>query len=259
MNESPTVLITGASAGIGATYADRFARRGHDLVLVARNEARLERLAERLRAEHGIEVELLPADLTEQAHLDNVQQRLRVDRRIGILINNAGMAQSGGFLEQNAQSLTKLIGLNVTAMTCLAAAAASRFAASGGGQIVNIGSLVGLAPELRMTAYGATKAYVLFLSQGMHLELSAKGVYVQAVLPAATRTDIWNSAGLSELPDMMEVDALVDAALQGFDRRELITLPALHDEDSWERLELARKALLGEVRQSEVAARYRAD
>ena len=186
MSTLPTVLITGASTGIGATYAERFAQRGHDLVLVARDRVRLEALAVRLRTQHGIAVDMLPADLTQQADLAAVEARLRDDARIGILINNAGMAQSGGFLQQSPESVERLIALNITALTRLAGAVAPRFAQSGTGSIVNIGSVVGFAPEFGMSIYGATKAFVLFLSQGLNLELSSKGVYVQAVLPAAT-------------------------------------------------------------------------
>ena len=184
MTSLSTVLVTGASSGIGATYAERFAHRGHDLVLVARDKTRLDTLAERLRAENGVAVEVLPADLTQPADLSAVETRLRDDARIGILINNAGVAQSGAFVQQSGDSIERLITLNVTALTRLAAAVAPRFAQSGTGAIVNIGSVVGFAPEFGMSTYGATKAFVLFLSQGLNLELSQSGVYVQAVLPA---------------------------------------------------------------------------
>jgi short-subunit dehydrogenase len=260
MTLRPSVLITGASSGIGATYAERFARRGHDLVLVARDQARLEALAARLRQETGVAVELLPADLTQQEDLARVETRLRNDARIGILINNAGIAQSGGFLDQSADSIDRLVALNTTALTRLAAAAAPRLAQAGEGAIVNIGSVVGLSPEFGMTLYGATKAFALFLSQGLSLELSPKGVYVQAVLPAATRTEIWERAGIDidTLPEVMDVGELVDAALIGFDRREAVTIPPLHVAARWDTLEGSRQALLGDIRQGQAAERYRA-
>lgn len=255
----PTVIITGASSGIGATYAERFARRGHDLVLVARDRARLETLASRLREDSGVAVEVLQADLTQPVDLAALETRLRDDARIGVLINNAGMAQSGGFAQQTPESIERLITLNITALTRLAAAVAPRFAQSGTGAIVNIGSVVSFAPELGMSIYGATKAFVLFLSQGLHLELSPKGVYVQAVLPAATRTEIWERAGIdiNTLPEVMDVDELVDAALAGFDRRELITIPPLHVAARWDALDGARQGLLSDIRQAHVAERYR--
>lgn len=259
MTKPATVLITGASSGIGATYAARFARRGHDLVLVARDETRLNTLAARLKEEFGIAVEVLPADLTQSVDLAAIETRLRDDTRISILINNAGMAQSGSFVQQTAVDIEHLIGLNTTALTRLAAAVAPRFVQSGGGTIVNIGSVVGFAPEFGASIYGATKAFVLFLSQGLHLELSPHGVYVQAVLPATTRTEIWERAGIdiNTLPEVMDVDELVDAALVGFDRRELVTIPPLHVAERWDALDAARQGLMSDIRQVHAAERYR--
>ena len=169
MSTSTTVLITGASTGIGAAYAERFAARGHDLVLVARDIARLEALAARLREHHAVSVDILPADLTQSADLAAVEARLRDDASIGTLVNNAGAAQSGSFIEQSTESVVQLVALNTTALVRLASAIAPRLAAAGNGAIINIGSVVGLAPEFGMTVYGATKAFVLFLSQGMSL------------------------------------------------------------------------------------------
>ncbi len=259
MSLLPTVLITGASSGIGTVYAERFARRGHDLVLVARDTARLDTLAARLRQDTGVAVDVLPSDLTQRADLANVEARLRDDARIGILINNAGMAQSGGFTDQSADSIEQLVTLNTTALTRLAAAIAPRLATAGEGAIVNIGSVVGLAPEFGMSVYGASKAFVLFLSQGLSLELSPRGVYVQAVLPAATRTEIWERAGIdiNTLPDVMDVGELVDAALVGFDRRETVTIPPLHVAARWDTLEASRQGLLSDIRQAQAAERYR--
>jgi short-subunit dehydrogenase len=256
----PTVLITGASTGIGAVYADRFARRGHDLVLVARNRARLESLAERLRRETGVAVDILEADLTDPGAVAQVEARLRDDARIGILVNNAGAGAAGSFLKQSPEAAAQLIGLNITALTRLASAVAPRFVREGQGAIVNIGSVVGLAPELGMTVYGATKAFVLFLSQGLHLELGPKGVYVQAVLPSATRTEIWDHVGVdvNTLPAVMEVGDLVDAALVGFDRRETVTIPPLPDADQWSAFDAARAAMLPNFMQALPAVRYRA-
>lgn len=259
MSLLPAVLITGASSGIGTVYAERFARRGHDLVLVARDTGRLDALATRLRHDTGVAIDVLPADLTQRADLATVETRLRDDARIGILINNAGIAQSGGFTEQSADSIEQLITLNTLALTRLAAAVAPRLASAGEGAIINIGSVVGLAPEFGMSVYGATKAFVLFLSQGLSLELTPKGVYVQAVLPAATRTEIWERAGIdiNTLSEVMDVGELVDAALVGFDRRETVTIPPLHVAERWDTLEAARQGLLSDIRQAQAAERYR--
>lgn len=260
MSIPTTVLITGASTGIGATYAERFAQRGHDLVLVARDKGRLDALATRLREKHNVTINVLQADLTQISDLTTVEARLRDDASIGILVNNAGAAQSGSFIEQSTDSVAQLVTLNTTALVRLASAIAPRLAQAGDGAIINIGSVVGLAPEFGMTVYGATKAFVLFLSQGLSLELSPKGVYVQAVLPAATRTEIWERAGIdiNTLSDVMEVGDLVDAALVGFDRREPVTIPPLQDAARWDALQGARQGLLSEIRQSDVAERYQA-
>lgn len=254
-----SVLITGASTGIGAVYADRFARRGHDLVLVARDKSRLETLADRLQVEYGIAVEVLPADLTRPTDLLKVEARLRDDTRIDTLINNAGIAQTGGFIEQTSESIDRLIALNVNALTRLANALTPRLVEKGNGSIVNISSVVALAPEFQMSVYGATKAFVLFLSQGMHLELSPKGIYVQAVLPAGTYTELWDRAGIdiSSFSEMMKVDELVDAAMIGFDRRELVTIPPLHNAARWDELNTARQNLLADLKQAEAAERYK--
>ncbi|OCP02459.1 MULTISPECIES: SDR family oxidoreductase [unclassified Ensifer] len=259
MSKKPAVLVTGASTGIGAVYAERFARRGHNLVLVARNAERLDALAARLRDETGVHVDVVPADLTNDQDLARIEQRLSEDDHIGVLINNAGTSIPRGFLQQKGEDISKLIALNVTAVTRLAHAAAPRFAESGEGAIINVASVVGLAPEMGATVYGATKAFVLFLSQGLNVELAAKGVYVQAVLPAATRTEIWDHAGVdvNTIAGVMEVGDLVDAALVGFDRRELVTIPPLPDGAQWTSFDTARQAMLPNFAQSEPADRYR--
>jgi short-subunit dehydrogenase len=259
MPTKSTVLITGASSGIGATYADRFAKRGHDLLLVARDQSRMERLAERLRTEHGVAVGILRADLVDRAQLAEVEARLRDDSRIGILVNNAGASNAGAFADLAPDAISALVDLNVTAVARLAAAAASRFVRGEGGAIVNIGSVLGIAQEIGSPLYGATKAFVLMLSQSLQRELQPHGVYVQAVLPAATRTEIWERAGrnIDEMPPMMSVDELVDAALVGFDRRESITVPLLPDAEQWAAYDAARQAMLPHFSGVHPVARYR--
>jgi short-subunit dehydrogenase len=255
-----TALITGASSGIGATYADRLARRGYDLVLVARDRERMEALAARLRAETGVTIEVVKADLIDAADLARVETRLREDRTINLLVNNAGAAAPGGFANADVDVLDRLIQLNVTAVTRLAGAVVPRFLAQKSGAIINITSVLALAPELSLGIYGATKAYVLMLSQSLQTEVGPGGVYVQAVLPAATRTEIWSRSGrdINAIPGVMEVDELVDAALVGFDRREAITIPPLPDAGQWDAFSAARQAMLPNFRQEHAAARYRA-
>jgi short-subunit dehydrogenase len=137
-------LVTGASSGIGAVYADRFAKRGYDLVLVARDRNRLEILAERLRQEAGVTVDILQADLTQADELAQVEERLRNDPRIRILVNNAGANAANGFLEQSPDEVTQIISLNITALTRLASAVAPKFVKTGEGAIINLSSVVGL-------------------------------------------------------------------------------------------------------------------
>jgi hypothetical protein len=259
MPVKPTVLITGASSGLGSIYADRFARRGHDLVLAARDEDRLHALASRLHSQFGVTVDVIKTDLTDNDDLRRLEERARDDANIGILINNAGAALSGQFVEQSIEQVAQLIELNVAAPARLASAIAPRLAAQGSGAIINIGSVVGLAPEMGSVVYGATKAFILHFSQALQVQLGPKGVYVQAVLPAATRTEIWERAGtdVSAIPGMMDAEELVDAALVGFDRREPVTIPPLPDDAQWSAFEAARQAMLPNFRQVHAAERYR--
>jgi uncharacterized protein len=258
-NDKPAVLITGASSGIGAIYADRFAKRGHDLVLVARDRTRLEELAARLRRESSVQVDVLQADLTKPSELALVEARLKSDARIGVLINNAGASAGGNFAQQTPDDVASIIALNTTALARLASAVTPRFVAQGAGSIVNLASVVALAPELGMTVYGATKAFVLFLSQGLQVELGPKGVYVQAVLPGATRTEIWQRSGrdVNQLPAVMEVEEMVDAALVGFDRGEHVTITHLPDAAQWQAYDAARTSMLPNFMQTRAPERYR--
>jgi len=259
MSNFGTALITGASSGIGATYADRLARRGYDLVLIARDAARLEALAARLRAETGVAIEVMRADLTGEEDLARVEAKLREDASISLLVNNAGAAAPGGFAQADAEALDRLIRLNVTAVTRLAGAVVPRFLGEGRGAIINLSSVLGLAPEISFGIYGATKAFVLMLSQSLQAELGARGIYVQAVLPSATRTEIWQRSGrdVNAIANVMEVDELVDAALIGFDRREAVTIPSLPDAGQWDAFSAARQAMVPNFRQQHAAARYR--
>src|SRR6185369_12697454 len=156
-----TALITGASTGIGAVYADRLAKRGHDLILVARDKQRLEDLAARLRAETGRKIEVLPADLTNVANLRLVEERLRNDAAITTLINNAGIAVTGTLDVADPDKLETMIDINIVALTRLAAAITPRLVTQRGGTVINIASVLALVPEMFNATYNATKAYVL--------------------------------------------------------------------------------------------------
>lgn len=255
-----TALVTGASTGIGAVYADRLARRGHGLVLVARNAARLEALAQRLRADHAVEVEVIVADLTDAEALARVERRIEAGG-VDLLVNNAGMSLKGGILENGPEAIARIIALNVTAPTRLAAAAAKVFARRDSGAIINLSSVLALAPEVFEGIYSGTKAYLLNLSQAMAAQLGPRGIRVQAVLPGATRTELWGKAGrdVADFPPgfLMEVEDMVDAALVGFDRGETVTIPPLPDEAQFQAMQQARLAMAPNLSRSEVASRYR--
>jgi short-subunit dehydrogenase len=253
-----SVLITGASSGIGAIYADRFAGRGHDLVLVSFDAEEMEAVAKGLARKHGVAVDTICADLTVPAELATVESRLREDRHIGILINNAGASLAGRFAEQPTDTVARLVSLNAMAVLRLASAVAPRFVEAGDGAIVNVASILALSPENGMSAYTATKAFVMELSLGLGLELGYSGVYVQTLVPGPTRTPLWERSGydIDTLPATMDADALVDAALVGFDRREALTFPSLYEIEKWERFEEARQNLMASISPMQVARRY---
>jgi uncharacterized protein len=257
-----TALVTGASSGIGAIYADRLAKRGYDLILVARSAERLKSLATRLTSETGRSVTVLPADLGDKAGLAKVEAVLSDDPSIVMLVNNAGTASRAPLLDADVDEMEAMITLNITALTRLTYAAAPAFVARGGGTIINIGSIVGIAPERLNGVYGASKAFVLALSHSLRHELAEKGVRVQAVLPSATATDIWEKTGLhySKLPvgTVMSTEDMVDAALAGLDQGEVVTIPPLQDGEDWTRFEAARRALAPKFGNSAPAPRYRA-
>ncbi|SDR47535.1 hypothetical protein SAMN05443245_6042 [Paraburkholderia fungorum] len=252
-------LITGASAGIGAIYADRLAKRGFDLILVARNQSRLSALAERLAKETGRTIETIAVDLNDKAALAKVESVLREDPRITMLVNNAGVGSVASVLDGQVDAMESMITLNITALTRLTYAAAPAFVARGSGTIINISSVVGIAVELLNGVYSASKSYVLSFGHALQRDLAGKGVRVQTVLPAATATEFWDVAGYAkqkEAASTMTADDLVDAALAGLDQGELVTIPTLHDGDAWAKWETERRALAPRFANAEAALRY---
>jgi len=253
-------LITGASSGIGAIYADRLARRGYDLVLVARNGKRLEEVARRIGAVTSRSVEVIVADLNNKPDLARVEANLRADARITMLVNNAGIGAVTPLLGSDVDKMEEMIDINVVALTRLTYAAVPGFVARGNGAIINIASIVGVAPELLNGVYGASKAFVVAFSQSLKHELADKGVRVQVVLPGAIATDFWSLAGnpVENLPQqiVMSSDDLVDAALAGFDLGEFATIPSLPEVKDWHTLESARLALGPNLSHAKPAQRY---
>lgn len=255
-----TALITGSSTGIGAIYADRFAKRGYDLILVARDKVRLQKVADQIKTKYDVSVEVLPADLTLKTDLIRVEEVLRTNSTITLLVNNAGLGAVTPLVDSNFDDIETMIYLNVTALTRLSGAVAPAFVSRGKGAVINIASIVALAPELLNGAYSGSKAYVVNFTQSMHHELSDKGIKVQAVLPGAIDTPFWDKSGLPvhNLPTqiVMSPENLVDAALTGFDKDELITIPSLPDVEQWDAFDEARKVLAPNLSHTTPASRY---
>jgi short-subunit dehydrogenase len=263
MNTNQTkgiALITGASSGIGAIYADRLAKRGHDLILVARNKRRLASLARRIGNDIGRKVETVEADLTVPADLKRVEEILRANAGISVLVNNAGVGATEPLVTSDIDKMEDMIRLNVTAPTRLTHAAVPGFVARGNGTIINIASIVAIAPEMLNGVYGGSKAFVLALTQSLVHELADKGVRVQAVLPGATATEFWDLAGkpVHELPAqiVMSADDMVDAALAGLDLGETVTIPSLPNQAEWDRYDAARRAMAPKISSAIPAPRY---
>jgi short-subunit dehydrogenase len=257
-----TALVTGASSGIGAVYADRLARSGHDLILVARRADKLRQLATELTTRTGRSVETIAADLTNPSDLARVEAVLRGDASITVLVNNAGVGATAPLLLSDVAEMERMVALNVNVPMRLAYAAAPAFVARGAGTIVNIASIVAIAPEVLNGVYGGSKAFVLAFSQSLQHELAGKGVRVQAVLPGATATDFWDHAGtpVEHLPReiVMSAEDMVDAALAGLAQGEVVTIPSLPEVADWDAFENARRGLTPKLSLATPAARYAA-
>jgi short-subunit dehydrogenase len=255
-----TAVVTGASTGIGAIYADRLARRGYDLILIARDRAKLDKLAREITDTTRRSVEVIAADLADKKDLAAVEGKLRSDSSISLLVNNAGVASGTPLVASDVDQMDAMIALNVTALTRLTYAAVPGLVARGKGAIINISSIVAVAPELLNGVYGASKAYVLSFSQSLHHELADKGIRVQAVLPGATRTPLWALAGIDVDTALqgrvMDAGDMVDAALAGFDLGEFATVPSLPEIKDWNAFEAARDALRPNLSLAEPARRY---
>ncbi|PDO88317.1 SDR family NAD(P)-dependent oxidoreductase [Kosakonia pseudosacchari] len=258
-----TALITGASSGIGAIYADRLAARGYDLLLVARRGDRLHALADDLQQRHGVKISTLVADLSKAEGIQLVETVLRDDTTINLLVNNAGAANLAPVLSSNADQHEAINTLNTTALMRLTLAVLPRFVENNQGTIINIASVVAFHARAGSAVYSATKAWVLNFTRGLQEEFAGSNIRIQAVLPAATATEIWGHSGitLDALPEgsVMTSEDLVDAALAGLDQGELITVPPVEDLQLWDNWEAARLALFSASRNGKPASRYSRD
>jgi short-subunit dehydrogenase len=255
-------VITGASSGIGAVYADRLARRGYDLILVARRGDRLDALAGRLRREQKVAVQTVVADLTDPDDLSRVEAIVAGNERITLLVNNAGTAKLGAAVGAGAGDQQAMIALNVTALTRLSLAVLPGFLQRRLGTLINIGSVLSFHTLPISSIYSGTKGYVMNFTRGLQQEVAGRNVFVQLVLPATTRTEIWDNGGVSlstrDPRTIMSAEDLVDAALAGLDRGETITLPSVEVATLWESYDAARQDLFAASQTGQPASRYSA-
>jgi short-subunit dehydrogenase len=230
MSRDGTALVTGASAGIGKSFAHALAARGDDLVLVARDVARLERLAEDVHERHGVEAEVLGADLLADEGIVVVERRLRdASRPVGLLVNNAGMGTFGEFLTTDLGAAEREIRLNVLALVRLTHAALESMVPRRRGVVLNISSLAGYQPAPSSATYAATKAFVNSFTHSVHEECRREGVHVMLVCPGYTHTEFHERAGLgpTQIPEFMwqSPEQVVTAALRDLDRRRAVSIP----------------------------------
>ncbi|MHB0928216.1 MAG: SDR family NAD(P)-dependent oxidoreductase [Candidatus Nanopelagicales bacterium] len=222
-----TALITGATAGIGRAFADLLARQGFDLVLVARNEARLKQVAKELHDKHSVAVEVFRADLSRYDECAWVEQRLAdTARPIEVLINNAGFAVRQRFAKGDLLAEQTMFDVLVRAVMRLSHAAAQGMVARGSGVIINVSSVAGWR---HTSTYAASKAYVTSFSIALGRELRNRGVKVTALCPGFTHTEFHQRAGMDmkRLPEFMwlDADALVAQGWRDAQRNKRISVP----------------------------------
>lgn len=253
-------VVTGASSGIGAVYADRLAKRGYDLVLVARRADRLQSLAATIAATYGVQVEPLVADLESEAGQASVAQLLATNPAVSVLVNNAGLARLTPIAGSPLQDSLSQIALNITALTRLSHAVLPGLKARKEGAIINISSVMALNSLPISSVYSGSKAFVLAFSRGLQQELADSGVQVQVVLPAATATELWDQSGVPlaalDPAAVMSTDDMVDAALLALDRGEHITMPSVAETEMIDRFESARVALFAASQNGKVPPRF---
>jgi short-subunit dehydrogenase len=225
---SKTALVTGPTAGIGHSFAQQLAARGYDLVLVARDEERLEKTAADLRATHGVEVEVLSADLTDRADLARVEARVAdAARPVDLLVNNAGFGLKGRFLDNSADAETAMLEVLVVAVMRLSHAALRAMSDRGAGGIINVSSVAAFLPR---GSYSAAKAWVNSFSEWAANEYRPRGITVLALCPGFTKTEFHERMDVSRgsAPGFMWLDAdrLVSAALSDFDKGKVISVPS---------------------------------
>jgi short-subunit dehydrogenase len=225
-----TAVVTGATAGIGAAFLRRLARDGYDLVAVARDEARLNSGAEETRAEYGVRVEVLAADLATDAGREVVAARLSdAARPVDVLVNNAGLSLNTPFLRSSAARETELLSVNVHAVMRLSLAVLPGMVARGRGDIINVSSVAGFGAAMPGSTYPASKAWVTNFSESVALSVAPLGVRVMVLCPGYVRTEFHQRAGIdmSKTPEWLWLDAdvLVNDAIRDLRRGKMVSVP----------------------------------
>ena len=258
----PLALVTGASSGIGAAFAERLARDGHDVLVVARRAGRLDELAAHLQADFGAAVEPLVADLTNPDGLASVEYML-LDRKPDLLVNNAGFSGYGPFAEIDREVAEKLLRIHALAVTRLTRAALPGMISRGSGAVINVASLLALSGPLslgRMTGratYAGAKAFMLAFTQALAGELEGSGVRAMVLLPGMVHSEFHGERGLPPNLPVMSAADVADAALVGLALGEVVCVPGLEDMGLFEKLRDLQQAILSGGNQVQVAERYR--
>lgn len=260
-NHHRFAVVTGASSGIGAVYAERMAERGYDLILVARRQDRLADIAKRIKAKTNRAVEIVTADLADAKDLLRIEALLTEREDIDALINNAGLGALGPTSKVTADALENLIKINILALTRLTHAVLPGFLRRNSGTIINIASMIAVMPTPSGAGYSGSKAYVLNFARSLQMELAKTSIIVQAILPGPVRTEFFQASGLTAAPFpnelFMSAEQLVDTALQALDQGELVCFPSLENASLWTGFEDARIALSRALMQSgRPATRY---
>jgi short-subunit dehydrogenase len=223
-------LVTGPTAGIGEVFARRLAAAGRNLVLVARNRDRLQALGDELKTKHGIDVEVLAADLAVHEDLVRVEKRIG-EIELDMLVNNAGFGLHGQFEVLPVEGHQRMLDVHVVAPVRLMRAALPGMIARGRGDIVNVSSLAGFSASLGSPVYGATKACLTFFSEALSVELARTGVRVQALCPGFTHTEFHERAGVDKktIPSWAwgSAEKVVDASLRALASDRVICIPGL--------------------------------
>jgi short-subunit dehydrogenase len=223
-------LVTGASNGIGASFTRLLARNGFDLVMVARGEPALQRLAEEIRADYRMEAEVIVADLGEPDQLAVVKARVASDDApVELLVNNAGVGSAGAFVDLPVDGESAQVDLNITALVRLTHAALPGMVARGSGGIINVSSLGGFQPAPLNATYSATKAFVLSFTEAVHEEVLAEGVRVSCLCPGFTRTGFQARSGMTApgIPDFawQTSDQVAEAGWAGWQQNRAVVVP----------------------------------